>query len=536
MQTKSNDRRFRPRLWLKRHTSAVPGNKAPTHELELSFSAAPSTSLKAPTTLDAAGQVPSPPSPPTSLSKKLKFPPLFSARKNRQPKQKKLIPSAPKPIRSGSTPEDSSPLAKSAPHRQSEMKADFMEDRFDETEDFMPLVATSLDTKKTIAAKKPSNSQSELSQMTAKMMNEEVKAKLQIQDSEETRNKVLMSLKLTEEPYASSSGSSFDVLNGVRRSGKVVPDVRRTALHSAVELGASVEVVTRLTENLKTVDVFAVTEEGDTALHLAARNRNSDLCIFLIKLGCDPNVPNLAQKTPVQLAGSELGYMMILSYWSMLKSRVESDTYADLAIQATRYGSVQMLRELAELGADLKKVRENASGKSLAEIARQSGHMELATALEENDLVEKANDAALMGNSSGNISFSTTSSLRKIYGPNHAHKHSSSGILDLPSDEVKALMNADTGTDVMNSPEENQGAQIGVQVNAAAAAAAKIRVVAARQLSQDLELSPSVEYDECSDICTHPLGHEINLADALPAQSVTYEKRPSRFSIRDLDE
>jgi len=369
-----------------------------------------------------------------------------------------------------------------------------------------------------------------------------VKAKLQIQHETRNRNKVPIALKLTEEPYNSSSGSALDVLHNPSKKlgSRVCPEVRRTALHSAVELGASVEIVSRLTESLKSIDLYAVTEDGDTALHMAARNRNAELCIFLINLGCDPNLPNLGQKTAIQLAGTELGYTMILTYWSMLKSRVEMNNFGDLAAQATKYNSVNMLKELAELGAELKSVRESSSGLTLAEIARQSGHVELAAALEEDCIVEKAKIGALPTHaSSGNVSFSGTSSLRKMYGASHAHKHSSSGILDLPSDEVKALMNADTGTDVLNSPCENANPSLS-NVQICGAGANAIQVSHGRQISQDLELSPEFEYDEHVDIAKTgaTLGHRVNALESLHdlTNAVAYEKRASRFSIRDLDD
>eukprot|EP00475_Leptophrys_vorax_P042774 TRINITY_DN80611_c0_g1_i1.p1 TRINITY_DN80611_c0_g1~~TRINITY_DN80611_c0_g1_i1.p1 ORF type:complete len:530 (-),score=162.81 TRINITY_DN80611_c0_g1_i1:187-1776(-) len=529
MATKS----FRPRLWLKRHSAAVPSTGVNSNnESEFSFSSAAPNLLLSATSSSSTGDntagAPSlTPSTPLTASRKLiKLPPLFSARKNK--KDKKSGGTLPAPLnvpKRTETDEDQfSPMAKSAPY-ESKSALISLEDQFEEDLGAAEMLATSLDEKKNAVGKKNFNttaSKSELSQFNAKAMNEQIKAELQI-SNDEARSKMLKSLFLTEEPYhnnSSNSGSQLDLLATVTVNGKK-PLMRRTALHSAVEVGASVDAVKKLVENLKTVDLFAVTEDGDTALHIAARNRDVEMCKYLIGLGCDPNQPNLAQKTAVQLAGSDLGYIMMFAYWTMMKSKVETNTYGELAIMATKHGALQMLCELAELGADLKAVSDNETGQTLAEIARSSGYMDLASALE-NDMKKKhklENTCSL-----GDVSFS--GSLRKMVGTHHGHKHSSSGILDLPSDEVKALMNADTGTDVLVSPtdlnrsESNQGVDKGV------------KIAHARQLTQDLEMDPEEDCEDNSEKGTDRFG-SLEALNNLTNQ-VTYEKRPSRFTVRDL--
>lgn len=233
--------------------------------------------------------------------------------------------------------------------------------------------------------------------------------------------------------------------------------VRRTALHSAVEIGMPVDTVVKLLRNTE-IDILAVTEDGDTALHLAAKHRNGQMCMYLIHLGGDPNLPNSREQTPMQLAGSELGYEMMLEYWNMLKNRIEKADYVDLAIQACRYGSCQMLFEMVQLGADLQDLKDPKTGYSLFEIARAAGFLELAGTIEKGEIGARQRYHHSTSSLSG--SYSRCHHRQKsLYGKSALNN---SGILDLNSDEVKELMSQDTGTDLNtpNSISANNGAVI----------------------------------------------------------------------------
>jgi len=166
----------------------------------------------------------------------------------------------------------------------------------------------------------------------------------------------------------------------------------RLSLHYAVEIG-SVDTVRKLVElHPEKVDIFAVTRRGDTALHIAARKHDLPMAQFLISLGCDPHVANDNDETPLSLVtvkSATAAETLILSYFSMLRRKVDSRSFEAIAVEAIRRNRIEPLVELSKLGVNLGEFRTAGEAKSLNDIAQSFGNHELARSLQSPEKLEE---------------------------------------------------------------------------------------------------------------------------------------------------
>ena len=111
--------------------------------------------------------------------------------------------------------------------------------------------------------------------------------------------------------------------------------------------------------------------DGDTALHIVVRRRESDWIGYLLKKGADPNIGDAQGDTPLMIA-ARIGYEEAAGWLVRLGARVDADnrrgeTALIIAVQQRQPRLVELL---LEAGANPDKA-DHAAGYSARDYARR---------------------------------------------------------------------------------------------------------------------------------------------------------------------